>query len=277
MISGPLRDEILEIVIREVKNSPKKYDSTERILIIDADSILHSASYFPEGSVMEFPDEASQIEEAKFRVNNKIMEIQNNVEQWFNITNCLMFVGGKNNFRYKIYPEYKAHRTTKNPLIPIIKEYIIEQGAITSDGGEADDYVIDAVNLCKGNCVIAAIDKDVLYHAPNIPFYDYRGHDDVLGEWKMIDERESRWLRACQLIIGDSGDGIKGAVGLGEKYCFLNLHEDMTNYQYIKNIFIGYIKSTKGDVALAKEKMKLNYKLLKLHSQDDLKNILTWK
>jgi 5'-3' exonuclease len=278
MISGPVKDGETEIVIREVKNCPKTYDTTERVLLIDADSILHSASYFPEGSIMEFPDEESQIEEAKFRINNKLQEIQNNIEAYFNITNSILFVAGKGNFRYKIYPEYKTHRTVKNPLIPVLKQYIVEElGAVTADGGEADDYVIDAVNLSKGNCVIGAIDKDVLYHAPNVPFYDYRGHDDVLGEWKLIDERESRWLRACQLIIGDTSDNVKGAKKLGKAWCFLNLHENMTDYQYVKNIFLGYIKSTKGDVELAKKEFRLNYKLLKLHSQDDLKQIFQWK
>jgi hypothetical protein len=43
MIQGQLKTKIekeVEIVVREVKNLPSNYDHTERVLIIDADSIM---------------------------------------------------------------------------------------------------------------------------------------------------------------------------------------------------------------------------------------------
>lgn len=281
MIKGNVKTNIEEeIVIRTVKNCPSSYDNTERVLLIDADSILYFATYFPEDSVMSFPDEDSQIEEAKFRVRNKIQEIQNNIEEWYNIKETFIFIGGKNNFRYKIFSEYKAHRhlREKSPIIPIVKEYVIEElGFIESHNAEADDYVYEYAKISNGNCVVSAIDKDVFYNVPNVPIYDYRSYGETLGEFKYINEKESRLARASQIIIGDSTDGIPGAKGLGPAYCKKNLHENMTDYQFIRAIFTAYLKSNNGDSIQAKRQMKMNYKLLKLHTQDEVKDILKWK
>lgn len=49
----------------------------------------------------------------------------------------------------------------------------------------------------------------------------------------------------------------------------------MTDYQFIKNIFKAYLKSTKGDSVEAKRQMKLYYKVLKLHTQEEIKALLS--
>jgi hypothetical protein len=92
MIKGPKKQIEPEIVIRAVKNCPNNYDGEEKILLIDADSICYLATYFPEDSEMFFPTEEEQLEEAKFRVRNKLQEIQNNVEEWFNIIQTYIFI-----------------------------------------------------------------------------------------------------------------------------------------------------------------------------------------
>jgi hypothetical protein len=48
MIQGPVKQNIEEEVIRTVKNCPTKYDDSERVLLIDADSIMYTSTYFPE-------------------------------------------------------------------------------------------------------------------------------------------------------------------------------------------------------------------------------------
>lgn len=274
MIKG-VKKEITEEIVKEVKNAPKIYDNTVRTLLIDADSIIYTSTYFPEDSLMDFPTIEEKIEEAKFRVRNKIQEIQNNVEEWFNISNTFMFVSGKKNFRYKIFPEYKLNRrdTEKSPLLPIIKEYMIEElNAIPSQGAEADDYIIDAVQRFNYDCVVSSIDKDVLYYCPNIPVYSYKSHKDILGEWKFITSLESRMAIASQIIIGDSTDGVPGAVGIGPKYCEKNLHENMTNYQFIKAILLAYLKSNKNDMKKSKTQIKLYYKVLKLYTLKEIRD-----
>lgn len=277
MIQGPVKQNIEEEVIRTVKNCPTKYDDSERVLLIDADSIMYTSTYFPEDSLLEFPTEEEQLEEAKYRTRTKLQEIQLNVEEWYNIVQTYIFIGGKGNFRYKIFPEYKANRkdTVKSPLLPFIKEYMIEElKAIESHGGEADDYIIDGISECSGNCVVSSIDKDVLYHSPNIPLYDYRGYNDVLGEFKSISTKQSRLARATQLVTGDSTDGVPGAKGVGKAWCDKNMHVDMTDYQFIKAIFLAYLKANKNDSIESKKQIKLYYKVLKLHTRKEIDKLI---
>lgn len=277
MIQGPVKQGIEEEVIRTVKNCPTKYDDSQRVLLIDADSIMYTSTYFPEDSLLEFPTEEEQLEEAKYRTRTKLQEIQINVEEWYNIVQTYIFIGGKGNFRYKIFPEYKANRkdTIKSPLLPFIKEYMIEElKAIESHGGEADDYIIDGISECSGNCVVSSIDKDVLYHSPNIPLYDYRGYNDVLGEFKSISTKQSRLARATQLVTGDSTDGVPGAKGVGKAWCDKNMHVDMTDYQFIKAIFLAYLKANKNDSVESKKQIKLYYKVLKLHTRKEIDKLM---
>jgi 5'-3' exonuclease len=280
MISGVKKTnnfEESEIIVKYVKNTPKSYDNQERVLLIDADSIIYFATHFPEDSLMNFPTEEYQLEEAKFRTRNKIQEIQNNVEEWYNIKQTYIFVGGQNNFRYKIFPEYKANRlnSKKSPLLPIIKKYMIEElEAISSEGGEADDYLYDAMILSEGKCVVSSIDKDVFYNSPDVPFYNYRSYEDVLGEFKSISKEESRLAIASQIVIGDSSDGIPGAYKVGPAWCMSNMHIGMTNYQFIKAIINAYLKANKGNIIESKKQIRLYYKLLKLYTCDELNKML---
>lgn len=277
MIQGPVKQNIDEEIVRTVKNCPTKYDDSKRVLLIDADSIMYTSTYFPEESLLEFPTEEEQLEEAKYRTRTKLQEIQNNVEEWYNIVQTYIFIGGKGNFRYKVFPEYKSNRkdVVKSPLLPFIKEYMIEElKAIESHGGEADDYIIDGISECSGNCVVSSIDKDVLYHSPNIPLYDYRGYNDVLGEFKSISTKESRLARATQLVTGDSTDGVPGAKGVGKAWCDKNMHVDMTDYQFIKAIFLAYLKANKNDSIESKRQIKLYYKVLKLHTRKEIDKLI---
>jgi len=275
MIKGVKSETIQEvdIVVKEVKNCPLKYDNTQRVLLIDADSIMYFATHFPEDSLMEFPTEEERIEEAKYRTRTKLEEIHNNIEEFYNIQETFIFIGGRGNFRYKLYPDYKSNRKEKNPLIPIIAEYMLDElQCIPSQGAEADDYVYDSYVLSEGNCVVAAIDKDVLYNCPDVPFYNYRSYGDTLGEFKKISKEESRLAIASQVVIGDSGDGIPGAYGVGKAWCRDNMHIGMTDYQFTKAIFKGYLKSSGGNAKIAKEQARLYYSVLKLYTHKELKN-----
>ena len=276
MIQGQLKtniEEEPEIVVREVKNLPNSYDDTKRMLIVDADSIMYFATHFPEDALMEFPTEEDRIEEAKYRTRSKLQEIQNNVEEWYNIQETFVFIGGGNNFRYDIYPEYKSNRKEKNPLIPIIADYMLDElHAIPSKGAEADDYVYNATVMSGGKCVVAAIDKDVLYNCPDIPFYDYRSYKDTLGQFKSIGKLESRLAIASQVVIGDSGDGIPGAYGVGKAWCRDNMHKDMTDYQFTKVIMTAYLKSNDGNFEDAKKQIRMYYGVLKLYTLEEIEN-----
>jgi len=46
MIKG-IKKTIEEPIVRIVKNAPTKYDDTERVLLVDADSIIYTSVYNP--------------------------------------------------------------------------------------------------------------------------------------------------------------------------------------------------------------------------------------
>lgn len=59
-------------------------------------------------------------------------------------TEYQFYLTGENNFRYKIYPEYKANRldTQKPRHLAAMREYLMtKHNAIMSDGCEADDLM----------------------------------------------------------------------------------------------------------------------------------------
>lgn len=283
--NSDIQDNNEEVIYdRIVLNKPKEYDNTERILLVDGDSLFFLASYFPPESLIEFPTDELQLEEAKYRLKTKIQEITNNVEEWYNIKQTLIFIGGKNNFRYNLYPAYKANRKDKeiSPLIPLLKEYMINEipNVIEAHGSEADDQLYEAYKITQGNCIVSAIDKDLFFNCHSTVIYDYRSYKSkelenttIVGNFKYTTEKESRLARANHLVVGDASDGVNFCPKKGEAWCKKNLHEDMTDYQFIKTIYKCYIDAWKGDVILAKNNLKLCYKLLKLWTKDELKTL----
>ncbi len=247
---------------RKALNPPSRFDSTERVLIIDGDSMFFSAAYGSEEDLVE----------SQFKLRSKIEEITNEIETWYNITETVIFTGGKDNFRKKIFPRYKAHRPPPIPMIGELRNYAIKElGFLETDGYEADDGIYTAWKACEGNCVIATTDKDMLANMTGI-FYSYASKDDVLGKYTYITEEDMRHNFAYLVLLGDNGDGINLSPGIGPKYADKALVKGMTNYQYIKAILTGYRKSWKGDDYSAKEALRMCYKLVKLYdmSKEDI-------
>lgn len=252
-----------------IKNEPIVYDNRERILLIDGDSLVYLSCYFPNNNI--FLSDEEKWKEIKYRINNKLQQIQSNVEKWFNIKQTLIFIKGNNNFRYKLYSAYKNNRSKEKPefFLEAIN-YLKELGAISSNNCEADDYIFTCYKKCFGNCVCASIDKDLLYHLPDVPIYSYKNS----GEWKRITNEESRLLIVKQIIEGDISDGVKGAKGIGKVWCNKNLKLGMTNYQFIKMCLLAYLKSTKNNSVDAKKQLRMNYKLLKLWTLEEVENLI---
>ena len=121
-----------------------------------------------------------------------------------------IFLSGEDNFRYKLFPEYKAHRkdVVKPKWLQQCREYLVtEWNAEISHGCEADDLLGSRQD---DTTIICSIDKDLLqiegkhYNFVKEEFYD------VTYEGGMRHFYE-------QLLKGDRADGIPGVAGLGEK------------------------------------------------------------
>jgi 5'-3' exonuclease len=209
-----------------VLNEPLQYDNTPRLLIVDADSLFYHACYNPARKEVDAngnstfkltPEE--DLNNCKYNLDNKIQDINNTINNFYNITNTTYFYGGKNNFRYQIYPEYKANRKNieKPPFINEIIQYFKDNyNPIEAEGCESDDYVYNAYLTSNKQCVVAAIDKDVINQCCEVPIYYYQRRKDefdfIRGEFINVTEKQSKHFFVFQLITGDVTDNIKGEI-----------------------------------------------------------------
>ena len=118
-----------------------------------------------------------------------------------------IFLTSKDNFRKKIYPEYKANRKTPPPKhLTFLKDYLQNDwDAQIADGMEADDYLAIYQN---DNTIICSIDKDLLQVSG-------KHYNFVKKEFYQVETTEGLRRFYQQLLTGDTADHIKGIEGIG--------------------------------------------------------------
>lgn len=119
-----------------------------------------------------------------------------------------VFIGGEDNFRYQIYPEYKGNRTDKPrpPWLQDTRAYLVEHwNAEIVNGIETDDRM--GIEQCaEENTIIVTNDKDLLM----IPGNHY---NPITGFSPFITPLDGLKHFYQQLIQGDSSDNIPGYDG----------------------------------------------------------------
>ncbi len=152
------------------------------------------------------------------------------------------YLSGSHNFRYDIYPDYKANRKGKPrpEHLQAVREFLVKEwNAEVSDGIEADD----SLGIAASNeSVICSIDKDLL-QIPGEHFNFVRGERSSVGE---VDG-----LRAfyCQVILGDKSDNIPGYDGMArvkvpnflknDYYEIYNLEDELDMYHHVLGLYGG--------------------------------------
>ena len=159
-----------------------------------------------------------------------------------------LYLTGDSNFRYGLFPEYKANRikTPRPQFLPQVKEAMLrEWNGILSEGCEADDLIgiEQTTNYSLGiESVIVSIDKDL----KQIPGWIYNPGIKRLGSWVVepkrfiVSPQEALHFFYYQLLVGDTADGIKGAVGIGKKKAetiLLGCTTPQEYYQACNNFF----------------------------------------
>lgn len=124
------------------------------------------------------------------------------------------FLSGERNFRYDLYPEYKANRSklVKPVHYAAVRSEIARYSNVSiTDGIEADDAVCIAAWECINNdipFIVASPDKDLL----QIPGVHYRMNEEAPIE---IDPWEADFNFYSQVLTGDTSDNILGVKGIG--------------------------------------------------------------
>ena len=167
------------------------------------------------------------------------------------------FISGSHNFRYSIYPDYKANRKGKpEPQYRAeANAYIVtEYGGKVTDGYEADDGIGISATRHHGDCIICSIDKDLLQISGN--HYNWRKNEfTTVGP---VDGLRS-FFRS--VLTGDRTDNIisglhrMGPVTAGKIINDLTTEWDM--YQACKAVYNN------------DERLHLNCQLLYIRREED--------
>ena len=190
------------------------------LYIIDGSSYLYRGYY---AIRQELTTSKGFPTKAIFNVTNMLLKILKEKDPAY----CVVVWDAKGpNFRYQIYPDYKANRPPMPEdliaQIPYIKQIIEALGIpqIEVEGVEADDSIATMVKGIKGiEKIIVSGDKDLVQLVDD----DCVIWDPMKDEW--IDKAEvkrrfglpPKKLRDCQALSGDSSDNIPGVKGIGPK------------------------------------------------------------
>jgi 5'-3' exonuclease len=181
------------------------------IALIDADTLCYASAAMAEGESAGLAryNANSMLDALLARLNNPPHKL---------------FITGEGNFRYKVYPEYKANRlkVPRPEFLPAVQEYVAKEfGATVAEGMEADDLIgIEqcAYSAAGQESLISTIDKDL----DMIPGWHYSPEIKRLG---VVIKEARRYLVSptdairffyYQLLVGDPTDNIKGVPGIGK-------------------------------------------------------------
>ena len=241
-------------------------NSPSKVLLLDADSLLFKIANYSLGT-----DEETDLEKQYQDYHAQIRAIALEIEQDGVYVDKVVhyFTTSKNNFRYSIYPEYKANRKaldekTRNLLahVSLLKHYIIamleskDELVRQDDMYEADDLIgFDCEVLDTNSSIICSIDKDLRqlegFH------FDYYRKDGQYKGWQYVSKEKGYNNFLKLLAMGDTADNIIGLKGIGEKRAEKML--DSTELANLVKVARKYVE-TDGNL----ERFKMNYKLIRL-------------
>lgn len=175
----------------------------------------------------------------------------------------------ENNFRFKLYPQYKQNRVQPKPKhYEALKYYLVsEVGAKITIEQEADDALGIQQTFYNENgsyedydygaSIICSIDKDLL----QIPGYHY---NFVKKEKSYITPEEGLRRFYEQLLMGDVVDNIPGIYGIGP----VKARKHLEGLQTEEEMFLK-CKELYEKHELTEERLLLNGRLLKIRTKED--------
>ena len=178
--------------------------------LIDADYTVYKSCAGAEEDI-DWGDDVitvvSRFSEALRNVERDLTKIKN--EFMWDVPKLILFFSDSENFRKKIYPDYKGHRNRKKPCgyRKVITELSNRYEVIKLPTLEADDALGIYATANPGN-IVCSPDKD-LRQIPG-KLYDMK-------ELTTIDPIEGAKWHLIQTLAGDQTDGYSGVPGIGIK------------------------------------------------------------
>lgn len=189
------------------------------IYLIDADIVTFRGAF------------SAEEEEEAWIACSRAEGILHDINQTLGPSTQELWLSGSNNFRYDVFPEYKANRiTTKRPRWEKeVRNFLIENYGAQVAEGEADDMLGIRQTELEGNSLIATIDKDL----DMIPGWHY---NFVKKEKYFVTPEQAIRFFYYQCLVGDTADGVKGVPGIGPKKAENILASCNTEEEYYKAV-----------------------------------------
>jgi DNA polymerase-1 len=178
-------------------------------LLIDCDYIVYKCCAATETEI-DYGDDvivvSSSFSEAYKCVQRELDKIK---QEFGEFSEIILFFTSPNNFRKKIFPEYKGHRNRKKPcgFKRVVNKLKQDYKVIVREGLEADDALGIYATKFPDN-VIVSPDKDMRQIAGKL--YDFKETVDITPE------EGAKW-HLIQTMSGDNTDGYSGVPGIGIK------------------------------------------------------------
>lgn len=202
-------------------------------LLIDADGLLFRAV-----AAAEYEGEWDDgIIVASTNLNQAIAMFKSQVDslsRTLESEDHVFVISGSDNFRKRLDPTYKAHRTGRKPLgyLALVDWLKATYGpkVVWNDVLEADDYMgILATKPGAPDSIIVSDDKDM----KTIPCTLFR-----LGELSTIDVDEADRYWWFQTLTGDPADGYKGCPGVGPVKADKLLAKSVEKWEIVRREFL---------------------------------------
>jgi len=248
-------------------------------VIVDADYLVHQCTEGQTNKRAYFPVEGESIKQKKkykpslkpFKKQFKQMvkdledEIAVAVLGKYKLKGKPILVfSDKSNFRYDIYPEYKANRkgTERTPEFYRLLKWA-KKNHRWEPNTEADD--VCAYYVREKRYLGASFDKDLLKGCSGIWFDVYHSRRHIVE----TSEFEARNFNLLQTITGDTTDNIKGISGVAEKTALKLLDKYGWHWD-------GVVKSYK-EKGLTEKDAILTRRLICMRQWSPKKGVKLWK
>ena len=178
---------------------------SKRVALVDGDIIAYRCA----ASCLPTKAEPDKREEA-FVAKGRAADICNRIGDKCQADELRIFISGTGNFRYSLYPDYKANRRNvpKPEHLGAVQQFLVRKwGAVFVDGMEADDAIGIAATE-DIDFTVCSIDKDLL----QIPGNHF---NFVKNEHRLVDPETAAYNLYSLMLIGDTSDNVRGVEGIG--------------------------------------------------------------
>jgi 5'-3' exonuclease len=241
---------------------------TDKIALIDADTLVYTTCLNVQEEVEVMPKWCYKDEKEYFAAINDPtfdeekgtyyeidlyfaeQKLDEKIQRILNLTGCktceLHFSDGKENFRYKFNPNYKANRKNiRRPagLIELKMIALSKYNGFVHTKWEADDFVVFKKKENPDKYILVALDKDVLnaIEGKHFNYYENLNYNKKM-HWVEVTKEHAIFWPYYQTIIGDKSDNIIGPSGIGPKRAMNFVKEGMTE----KELWEGVVRAYKS-------------------------------